>query len=86
MPSMDALSQLEAMGLTLPTPAYLVGALLFSTFGVVFYLLGKRRHKPRAKWLGLALMFYGYVVPSTWLLYVLGTLLCCVAIWDLRRD
>jgi apolipoprotein N-acyltransferase len=84
--SMDALSQLQTMGLTLPSPAYIVGAILFGLFGLGFYMVGKRRQKPRAKWLGVALMFYPYVVSLTWLLYLLGVALCGAAIWDLRRD
>lgn len=83
---MDALSQLEALGLTLPTPAYIAGAILFSLIGMGFYVVGKRRHKARTKWLGVALMFYPYVVPLTWLLYAVGIALCGAAIWDLKQE
>lgn len=82
---MDALSQLQSLGLTLPTPAYIVGALLFSFVGLYAYWVGKRRQKPRTKWLGVVLMFYPYAVADTWLLYAVGAALCAYLWWDGRR-
>ena len=38
----------------------------------------------RTKWLGLALMFYPYVVWNTWLLYLVGIALC-IGAWTDRR-
>jgi hypothetical protein len=73
---MDNLETLQAMGLTLPSPAYIVGAVLFGIIGIVAYRYGKRAEKPRSKWLGVALMFYPYAVSQTWLLYVVGVVLC----------
>ncbi len=76
----DVAASLHALGLDLPTPAYLVGALLFSVIGYVAFRYGRRRDHRRTMWLGVALMFYPYVVPWTWLLYALGIALC-VGIW-----
>jgi hypothetical protein len=28
------------------------------------------------KWIGVALMLYPYIVPDTWLMYVVGMALC----------
>ena len=36
---MDNLETLQAMGLTLPSPAYIVGAVLFGIIGIVAYRL-----------------------------------------------
>ena len=82
---MNALSQLQAMGLTLPSPAYLLGMLLFSVLGMAAYVSGKRRQRNTTKWLGVALMFYPYAVTSTWLLYLVGVALCAAIWWEYRR-
>ena len=79
---MDNLETLQAMGLTLPSPAYIVGAVLFGIIGIVAYRYGKRAEKPRSKWLGVALMFYPYAVSQTWLLYVVGVVLCAGIVID----
>lgn len=68
----DELQALQAMGLTLPSPAYLIGALLFGIVGMVAFYVGRKRQRVVLKWLGIALMLYPYVVPDTWLLYVTG--------------
>lgn len=73
---MDLLNTLESMGFTLPTPAYLIGAILFGIIGVVAYYYGKRKSNKYVKWLGVVLMLYPYVVPSTWVMYVVGLGLC----------
>jgi hypothetical protein len=77
---MDALTQtlaiLESMGITLPTRAYWIGALLFSIVGYFGYRYGKKASLPTAKWIGIALMFYPYVVWETWMMYTVGVALC----------
>lgn len=78
---MDTISQLQSMGLTLPSPAYLVGMFLFSLIGMAAWMAGKRMQKATTKWLGVALMFYPYAVSATWLLYLIGVALCAAAIW-----
>lgn len=76
----DALQTAQALGLTLPTPAWIVGAILFSVLGIGAWYYGKARQEPRIRWLGLALMLYSYVTGPTWLLYGVGIALC-VAVW-----
>ncbi len=73
---MDELETLEAMGLVLPTPAYIFGALVFGIIGYVAWRYGRKKQRNYPKWLGVALMLYPYAVSSTWLLYVVGVLLC----------
>jgi hypothetical protein len=73
---METLDTLQSLGLELPTPAYIVGAILFGIIGMVAFWHGKKGQRPRTKWLGVALMFYPYLVPSTWLLYAVGLTLC----------
>ena len=73
---MDNLKTLEAMGFTLPSPAYLFGVILFSVLGYAAYRYGKKASLGTPKWIGIALMFYPYVVSETWLLYVVGAGLC----------
>lgn len=76
---MDTLAELQRLGLTLPTPAYLVGVLLFGIAGMVAWYRGRKRKLPRLRWLGLALMLYPYVVYETVWLYAIGTALCAGA-------
>lgn len=78
-------SLLEDLGIELPTPAYLIGILLFGVIGIAVFVLGRRRHKPRVKWVGLALMLYPYVVWTTAPLYIVGVLLCGAAWWFWRQ-
>ena len=73
---MDDLNTLQALGLTLPTPAYLVGVVLFGIIGFVAYRYGKKASQSTIKWLGIALMLYPYAVSETWLLYLVGVGLC----------
>jgi len=83
---MDTISQLQSMGLTLPSPAYLAGMFLFSLIGMAAWMAGKRMQKATTKWLGVALMFYPYAVSDTRLLYLIGVLLCAAAIWAWRTQ
>lgn len=72
----DDLKSLGALGFSLPTPAYLFGALLFGIIGWGAYRYGKKTSAPTIKWLGVGLMLYPYGVSQTWLLYLIGTGLC----------
>ena len=72
---MDFIDLLKTLGLEMPTPAYLLGTLLFGIVGAVAWWHGKKTARPRAKWLGLALMLYPYATPQTWLLYSVGVAL-----------
>lgn len=73
---MDELKTIEAMGISLPSPAYLFGAILFSITGYAAYRYGKKVSLNNTKWLGIALMLFPYAISETWLLYVVGACLC----------
>jgi hypothetical protein len=73
---MDGLATLQPLGLMLPSPAYMLGAIVFGLVGFAAYVRGKRATSAQTKWLGVALMFYPYTVSQTWLLYAIGTALC----------
>ena len=70
---MDSLGDL---GLTLPTPAYLLGMLLFGIYGWVAFRRGKQAASPNLRWSGLVLMLYPYAVSETWMLWGIGLALC----------
>jgi hypothetical protein len=74
------LETLSELGITLPSPAYMIGAIVFGLVGLVAYIHGRRVNRPRTRWLGLALMLYPYVVWNTAMLYVVGVGLC-VGVW-----
>ena len=73
---MNELKNLQAMGLTLPSPAYLVGAILFGIVGYVALRRGRKISRPVLTWTGVALMLYPYAVTQTWLLWAVGVALC----------
>ena len=73
---MDELKNMEALGLVLPSPAYLVGAVLFGIVGYVAFRRGRRTSSSALLWTGLALMIYPYAVSPTWLLWGIGAVLC----------
>lgn len=73
------LQLLSSLGLTMPTPAYILGAIVFGLIGFAAYRYGKKTERSRAKWTGVALMFYPYVTGSdTRLLYLVGAALCAL--------
>lgn len=76
------MNELTALGLSLPTPAYLIGAVLFGLLGWGAYRWGKKTGRPRTRWLGLALMLYPYAVSNTGWLYAVGIALCAVIALD----
>ena len=73
---MDELKTLEAMGLVLPSPAYIVGGIFFGIIGYVVFRRGRKSERSVLTWSGVALMLYPYAVSQTWLLWVLGAGLC----------
>jgi hypothetical protein len=81
---MDELKTLESMGLTLPSPGYLFGAILFGIIGFAAYRYGKKASNMATKWGGIVLMLYPYAISETWQLYAVGLGLC-VGITILRR-
>lgn len=83
---MDSLQELQSLGITLPTPAYLFGAIVFGIVGMVAYWYGRKSKRQTTKWLGIVLMLYPYVIPTTWLLYVVGAGLCAGIFFDRGRS
>lgn len=73
---MNELATLGSLGLVLPSPAYIVGAILFGVAGYVAFRRGRNAARPELTWAGLALMVYPYAVSQTWLLWVVGAALC----------
>jgi hypothetical protein len=73
---MDALSSLQALGIELPSPAYIFGAIVFGLIGLAAFRAGRRSGRRTTLWLGVALMVYPYAVSPTWLLYAVGAALC----------
>ncbi len=63
---------LRAFGVELPGPWFIAGAILFGIVGMAGWHHGRRAKLARPKWIGVALMFYPYATPQTWLLYVVG--------------
>lgn len=81
---MDELALLQGLGLELPSPAYIVGAIVFGLVGLWAWRRGRKSERPRTRWLGVALMLYPYGVSNTALLYGVGTLLCAGLWLDAR--
>ena len=73
---MEALNELAALGLVLPSPAYLIGASLFGLIGYAAFRRGRRAGTASLAWTGVALMVYPYAVGQTWLLWTIGAALC----------
>ncbi|MFZ3083121.1 hypothetical protein [Rhodoferax ferrireducens] len=73
---MDEIKNLESLGLVLPSPAYIVGAILFGIIGYVAFRRGRKTMSPTLTWTGVVLMVYPYAVPQTWLLWLVGAGLC----------
>ena len=80
---MDELSALKSFGLELPSPAYLMGAIVFGLIGWAAFRRGRKTGRRQTLWLGVALMAYPYAVSRTWLLYAVGLVLCA-ALWAER--
>lgn len=64
------------MGLVLPSPAYVVGAIFFGIIGYVVFRWGRKSERSVLTWSGVALMLYPYAVSEKWLLWVVGAGLC----------
>jgi len=81
----DKLKFLEPGSFSLPSPAYLFGAILFGIIGFAAYRYGKKTSLNNPKWIGIALMLYPYVISPTWLLYLVGVGLC-LALYFFRYE
>jgi len=75
---MNELKQLQSLGLVLPTPAYLLGAILFGIVGWIAFRRGRKTSVSTLTWTGLALMLFPYGVSQTWMLWTIGITLCGV--------
>ena len=73
---MDGSAALDAIGFTLPSMAYIIGAVVFGMVGFVAYRYGRKMSRAAPTWIGVALMVYPYAVSQTWLLYAVGVALC----------
>jgi ABC-type Fe3+-siderophore transport system permease subunit len=82
---MNELATLQSLGLELPSPAYIVGAVVFGLVGLFAWRRGRKQRQPWSLWLGVALMLYPYAISSTWLLYVVGVALSAGVAFDQRR-
>jgi hypothetical protein len=73
---MNEIKNLESLGLVLPSPLYIVGAILFGIVGYFAFKRGRKTTAPALTWTGVALMFYPYAISQTWLLWLVGAGLC----------
>ncbi len=73
---MNDLASLGALGLELPSPSYLAGSLVFGIIGYIAFRRGRRAARSELTWAGVALMVYPYAVSQTWLLWLVGAMLC----------
>lgn len=73
---MDDLNSLQSLGFELPSPAYIFGAIVFGIIGLFAFRYGRKNERRITMWLGVALMVYPYAISSTWLMYVVGAVLC----------
>ena len=67
--------------MTLPSPAYLAGMLLFGLIGFAAFRDGGKSEMPAVRWIGAALMVYPYAISDTWLIYAIGVALCAMMYW-----
>ena len=79
---MNELNQIQQLGLELPSPAYIAGAIAFGLIGWAAWRRGRKNSQPLTMWLGVALMAYPYAVSSTGMLYAAGCALCLAIAWD----
>lgn len=68
---------LDPLGLELPSPAYLMGSILFGIIGYAAFRRGRKAERSELTWAGVALIAYPYAVSQIWLLWVVGSVLCC---------
>jgi hypothetical protein len=78
----NELQLLQSLGIELPSPAYIFGAIVFGLAGLAAFRRGRKLERPRTLWLGVALMLYPYLVSNTWLMYLTGIVLCAGVLLD----
>jgi hypothetical protein len=72
---MNEIKALESMGLVLPSPLYILGAIMFGIIGAVAFWRGRKTSHTALTWAGVALMLYPYAVSQTWALWGVGAVL-----------
>jgi hypothetical protein len=77
----DELESVGSLGFSLPSPAYIAGAILFGLIGFAAYRFGSKSARPAVKWAGVTLMLYPYAISETWLMYAVGVGLCSAMVW-----
>jgi len=82
----EELGSLQALGLELPSPAYIFGAIVFGLIGLAAFRYGRKRQRGTTLWLGVSLMVYPYVISRTWVLYAVGIALCAGIYFDYVRS
>lgn len=75
-------SSLQMLGIEWPSPAYIVGSIVFGLIGLAAFRNGRKNSRPRTLWIGVALMFYPYAISRTWLMYLVGVALCAALVID----
>nr|WP_116607648.1 hypothetical protein [uncultured Albidiferax sp.] len=78
---MNDLNALQSMGLTLPSPAYILGAIIFGLVGFAAFRHGRKASRRDLTFAGLGLMLYPYAVAQTWLLWLVGAALTAWVVW-----
>ena len=74
---MDERELISSLSGMLPTPAYILGSIIFGVIGFAAYRFGKKTERSRTKWTGVALMVYPYFIGSdTRVMYLVGIALC----------
>lgn len=66
------MNDLVALGLEIPSIAYIAGLIVFGLVGWVVYRRGRKLSNSVLTWSGVALMLYPYGVSETWLLWGAG--------------
>ncbi len=72
MPSlpMNSLNDLQFLGLVLPSPASLLGAILFGVISYVTYRRCRHLVQPALTWTDVALMFFNQQLVTVWVAMV----------------
>jgi hypothetical protein len=73
---MNELKTLQSMGMVLPSPAYILGAIIFGLIGYAVFRRGRKTTQPTLTWTGVAMMLYPYAISQTWLLWAIGVAFC----------
>jgi hypothetical protein len=71
-------SDLQSLGLQMPSPAYLLGLIVFGIVGYAAFRRGRKSGRPALTGVGVATMVYPYAVSQTWLLWLIG---CAATAW-----